>query len=119
MGADLEARLRELPARLESVHAAAATAVLAGMTVLVGGVRDREPAPTVTPAAPRGPAPTDRQLTPWPTRGPLAGDPAERAAVLRDLDAAARGDRTPFLRSPTAAPTHVLWLGPAYPDPLP
>src|SRR5215207_5349714 len=89
MGADLESRLRELPARLESLHApvdlaevvrgrhrrhrrlrmvtaaAAATAVLAGTTVLVG-VRDREPAPTVAPAAPRGPAPTDPQLTPWP-----------------------------------------------------
>ena len=131
MGADLESRLRELPARLESVHApadlaevvrgrhrrhrrlrmvtaaAAATAVLAGTTVLVG-VRDREPAPTVTPAAPRGPAPADPRLLPWPTRGPLAGD-AEAVRTARQ--AAAQVSRNPRDTSPSARPPHLLWIG--------
>jgi hypothetical protein len=152
MSADLEARLRALPERLDALRArsdlaeavrrrhrrrrrrmaaaaaAATVAVLAGTTVALGTVRDRAPtAPArpvgTSPAPPQGPAPTDPHLLRWPTRGPLAGDAAERAAVLRDLDTFARGDLSTYLelrlRPPSAAPTHILWLGPASPEPLP
>lgn len=148
MSADLETRLRALPEQLAGLHAptdladvvrgrhrqhrrrrvmaaaAAVLAVLVGSTVAVGGARDAGPAlpaePIGTPAPPpRGSAPTDPHLLPWPTRGPLAGDPEERLAVLRDLEVAARSAASSFLRPPSDAPTHILWLGPAYPTPLP
>lgn len=152
MTTDLEARLRELPDRLAGLHAdrdlaaavrarhrhhrrlrvttasVAVAALLVGTMVAVGSRRDQtlppaDPIPSATATAPRGPAPTDPHLLHWPTRGPLAGDSGERAAVLRDLDSFARGDLSTYLnlrlRPPGDAPTHVLWLGPAYPEPLP
>ncbi|HZB48533.1 MAG TPA: hypothetical protein VE547_05520 [Mycobacteriales bacterium] len=147
MTADLERRLRELPARLDALHApadladrvrrrhrrgtrlrvvaaaAAAAAVLAGTAVAVGRpdpAPPAGPAPTASPGAPpHGPAPTDPQLLRWPTRGPLAADAAERDRVMRDLEAGAWADQDTGLRAPSRRPTHILWLGPAYPGPLP
>jgi hypothetical protein len=147
MSADLEFRLRELPARLDALQApadladrvrrrhrrgtrlrvvaaaAAAAAVLAGTAVAVGRpdpAPPAGPAPTASPGAPpHGPAPTDPQLLRWPTRGPLAADAAERERVMRDLEAGAWADQDTGLRAPSRRPTHILWLGPAYPGPLP
>jgi hypothetical protein len=144
MSADLESRLRELPERLADLHpradladvvrgrhrqhrrlrittaAVATVAALAGTTVAVGSVRDAPPTAPATPTAPpRGPAPTDPHLLRWPTRGPLAADVAERAKVMRDLEAGAWADQDTGLRAPSRRPTHILWLGPAYPGPLP
>ncbi len=152
MSTDLEARLRQLPERLGGLHAdrglaaavrarhrqhrrlrvttaaVAIAALLVGTTVAVGSQRRQAlppaaPTPSATVTPPRGPAPTDPRLLHWPTRGPLAGDAGERAAVLRDLGTFARGDLSTYLnlrlRPPSDAPTHVLWLGPAYPEPVP
>jgi len=153
MSNDLEARLRDLPERLAGLRAGddlaaavrerhrrhrrlrvttaavAVAALLVGTTLAVGTHRGQAlppaaptPSATATPP-PHGPTPTDPHLLHWPTRGPLAGDATERAAVLRDLDTFARGDLSTYLnlrlRPPSQAPTHVLWLGPAYPEPLP
>ena len=152
MSTELETRLRELPDRITGLRAdrdlaaavrarhrqhrrlrvttaaVAVVAVLVGTLVAVGTRRGQAlppavPTPSATATPPRGPAPTDGHLLRWPTRGPMAGDAPERAAVLRDVETFARGDLSTYLnlrlRPPSEAPTHILWLGPAYPEPLP
>jgi hypothetical protein len=147
---DLETRLRTLPDVLGAVHAGeglagtvrarhrrnrrrrlvvatsvgAVLAVLAGGAVAAGSLRTVAAPTAVTPSPgttpPRGPVPTDPSLHGWPVRGPLAADAAERAAVLRDWDRAARAPGASGARLPsTKAPTALLWLGPGFPGRLP
>jgi hypothetical protein len=128
LAAAVRARHRQHRRLWVTTAAVAVAALLVGTMVAVGSGRGRTlppaaPTPAATASPPRGPAPTDQRLLHWPTRGPLAGDTGERGAVLRDLETFARGDLSTYLnlrlRPPSEAPTHVLWLGPAYPEPLP